>query len=416
MNSTVARLDDVGGTTANPVLAEAWERFHAAQKEVLGWMEESPRFKQWPQHRAKAYHTMLEALAMAYNFAVAPRMHHPRLRVNTGWQTDVYTLGQNAPDLFYATCFLDGRQSYRLSGRFGDCVLILGQVINHLSGHADSKVIGNYDFSAFKTNPDGSFEITVSADEHDGNWMRLSRDCPYHFILFRRFMGDWNDDPGELRIERISEIALDHYDSDEFDEVTMAHRIDAATKFLRYLIRDFNLALFDTYIKGGAGINHMAYLPGTITSQVGSPTSNYAMTVFDLQPDEALIIELKPLPDGVYWSLQAGDVWSRSLNFTHRQTSVNMRHAKVDADGGFRAVVAHRDPGVANWIDTTGRNQGTVVFRNYRAMGAPVPATRKVKLSEVFAVLPKGTALVSADERETALKRRREGFLKLHGE
>jgi hypothetical protein len=219
-----------------------------------------------------------------------------------------------------------------------------------------------------------------------------------------------------LKIERISEIPLDHYDAEEFDEVVVAHRIDAATNFLRYLIRDFNLALYDTYVKGGGGLNHMAYLPGTMTSQVGSPTSNYAMAVFDLQPDEALIIELKPLPDGVYWSLQAGDVWSRSLNFTHRQTSVNMRHAKVDTDGGFRAVVAHKDPGVANWIDTTGRNQGTIVFRNYRATGAPVPATQKVKLSEVRNVLPKDTAMVTADEREATLKRRREGFLKLHGE
>src|ERR1700722_12170322 len=157
-----------------PVLVEAWNRFHAAQEEVRGWMEQSPRFKQWPQHRAKAYHTLLEALAMAYNFAVAPRMHHPRLRVNTGWQTDVYTLGQNAPDLFYATCFLDGRQTYRLSGRYGDCVLILAQIIKFLSGHPDSKVIGNYDLSTFAAKPDGSFEIVLSAEEHPGNWMKLA--------------------------------------------------------------------------------------------------------------------------------------------------------------------------------------------------------------------------------------------------
>jgi hypothetical protein len=39
--------------------------------------EDSPRFKDFPQHSAKAYHTMMEALAMAYNFAIAPRMHHP---------------------------------------------------------------------------------------------------------------------------------------------------------------------------------------------------------------------------------------------------------------------------------------------------------------------------------------------------
>ena len=152
-----------------------------------------------PQHRAKAYHTMMEALAMCYNFAVAPRMHNPRLFVNTGWQTEMYTLGQNGPDLHYAIAYVDGRQTYRLTGNYGDCVLLLAQVLNHLSGHPDSKAIGNYDFSTFEVSPDGSFEFILSADEHKGNWIALDRDCPYHFILFRRFMGDWNDKPCTMR-------------------------------------------------------------------------------------------------------------------------------------------------------------------------------------------------------------------------
>jgi hypothetical protein len=402
--------------TASPELKGAWERFNAAQNEVLGWMEQTDRFKTVPQHRAKAYHTMIEALAMAYNFAVAPRMSHPRLFVNTGWQTDMYTLGQNAPDLFYVTAFLDGKQTYRLTGTYGDCVLILAQVINHLSGHPDSKAIGNYDLSTFDIKPDKSFEFILSADKHEGNWMALDRDCPYHFILFRRFMGDWNQTKPTMKLERISEIPDDHYDADEFDEAAMAARIDRATDFLKYLIKDFNINLYEWYTKIGGGYNNMAFLPGTITSQVGSPTSNYAMAVFDLAPDEALVIELDQVPDGVYWSLQTGDVWSRSMNFTHRQTSVNMHHAAIDADGGFRAVVAHKDPGVANWLDTTGRAQGTVVFRNYRATRQPVPSTKKVKFSEISDVLPLETKKISLGERKAALQSRAEGFLKLHGE
>lgn len=353
---------------------------------------------------------------MAYNFAVAPRMPAPRLFVNTSWQTDMYTLGQNAPDLYYATTFLDGRQTYRLTGRFGDCVLILAQVLNHLSGHPESQAIGNYDLSSFEIAPDGSFSFILSAERHPGNWIALDAGCPYHFLLFRRFMGDWNQDGGELRIERINTLPDDYYDADEFDETAMAARIDRATDFLRYLIRDFNINLYEWYAKVGGGFNNMAFLPGTVTSQVGSPSSNYAMALFDLEPDEALLIELDQVPDGTYWSLQTGDVWSRSLNFTHRQTSVNMHHAAIDRDGGFRAVVAHRDPGVKNWLDTTGRRQGTVVFRNYRATRQPVPTTRKVRLDALDGVLPPETARLTLEERRVALQRRAEGFLRLHGE
>ncbi|MCB5944259.1 DUF1214 domain-containing protein [Acidocella sp. KAb 2-4] len=400
---------------STPRLKDAWRNFHATQNEVLRWMEETPRFKEHPQHRAKAYHTMLEALAMVYNFAVAPRMMHPRLFKNTGWQTDMYTLGQNGPDLNYLTAFLDGRQTYKLTGRYGDLVLILVQVLNHLSGHPDSKAIGNYDLSQFEINPDGTFECIVSAEKHEGNWIGLSPDSPYQFLLFRRFIGDWNDDPGEMRIERISEIPDDYYDADEFSEDSMAERIERGTAFLRYLINDFNINLFNMYTKV-SGFNNMKFLPGTVTSQVGSPSSNYAMAVFDLAEDEALIIELDQLPDGVYWSLQAGDVWSRSLNFIHRQTTINMRHAVVNENGSFTAVVAHRDPGYANWIDTTGREQGTVVFRNYKATREPVPQTRKVKFAQLGDTLSSGVKKITPEERKAALKRRAEGFLKLHGE
>jgi hypothetical protein len=402
--------------TASDTLKTAWKNFHAAQEEVLAWMEETPRFKQYPQHRAKAYHTMMEALAMVYNFAVAPRMHHPRLFKNTGWQTDMYTLGQNAPDLYYLTAFLDGKQTYKLTGSYGDCVLILAQVLNHLSGHPDSKAIGNYDLSTFEIKPDGSFEFIVSADEHPGNWIALDRDSPYHFLLFRRFMGDWNQNGGTMKIERISDIPDDYYDADEFDEGAMADRINRGTEFLRYLVKDFNINLYEWYTKTGGGYNNMAFLPGTVTSQVGSPTSNYAMAIFNLAEGEALILELDQAPDGAYWSFQTGDVWSRSLNFTHRQTSVNMHHAALDSDGGIRVVVAHKDPGVANWLDTTGRAQGTVVFRNYRATRQPVPKTTKVKFAEIAGALPKDTKTITPEARAAALKHRREGFLKLHGE
>jgi hypothetical protein len=328
----------------------------------------------------------------------------------------MYTLGQNGPDLYYALTFLDGKQTYRLTGDYGDCVLILGQVIKYLSGHPESEVVGNHDFSEYDIKPDGSFEFILSAKEHPGNWLPLDPDSPYQFLLFRRFMRDWNDKKPSMNLERISEIADDFYDADEFDEATMAERIDTATAFLKYLIRDFNINLYEWYLGNGQGFNNMTFLPGTITSTVGSPSSNYAMTMFDLAEDEALIIELDQLPDGVYWSLQLGDVWSRSLNYMYRQTSVSMHHAAVDGDGGFRAVVSHKDPGVKNWLDTTGRLQGAIVFRNYRATRQPVPATKKVKFADLASALPKDTTMVTPQERAAALKLRHEGILKLHGE
>ena len=52
-------------------------------------------------------------------------------------------------------------------------------------------------------------------------------------------------------------------------------------------------------------------------------------------------------------------------------------------DGSVRIVVAHEDPGVDNWIHTTGHESGTMCFRWIKAETHPQPRTRVVKLKEV---------------------------------
>jgi hypothetical protein len=43
-----------------------------------------------------------------------------------------------------------------------------------------------------------------------------------------------------------------------------------------------------------------------------------------------------------------------TLDWTNAQNSLNRRQAAVDRDDVLRAVVAPKDPGVQNWLDTTG--------------------------------------------------------------
>lgn len=145
-------------------------------------------------------------------------------------------------------------------------------------------------------------------------------------------------------------------------------------------------------------------------------SSNYALGVFSLKDAEALIVTLDTAPSGVYWSLQLGDVWSRSLPFGERQTSLNNAQVKVDADGAIRVVISNRDPGIANWLDTVGRHEGTIVFRNYRAKQGIVPRVKKVRFDELKANLPATTPMVAPRQREAALEHRRQAVLTLYGE
>jgi hypothetical protein len=127
---------------------------------------------------------------------------------------------------------------------------------------------------------------------------------------------------------------------------------------------------------------------------------------WELGEDQALVIEVSP-PDALYWSVSLGNHWWETIDYANRQSSLNGHQAVIDDDGVFRAVVAHSDPGVANWLDTAGQRLGPVIFRWLRASSAPVPTTRVVSVDDLTAALPARTARVDVEERGAIVARRR---------
>jgi hypothetical protein len=53
----------------------------------------------------------------------------------------------------------------------------------------------------------------------------------------------------------------------------------------------------------------------------------------------------------------------QTYDYAHRQVSLNRAQTRLGPDGSFRIVIAHRDPGVPNWLDTEGRAFGLVFWR-----------------------------------------------------
>lgn len=372
-------------------------------------VEGTERYQQHPEYRDRAYATLMEARAWAYNFAVAPRLNvHPQVYWHTTWHANVFALGQPLADFRYGGLFLDGSKRYVLRGRIGAARLMLMQVHTHLLGDPRSQEIGNYDFHDFELGPDGSFEVTVSAEERSGNHIRLHTKSDLNFILIRRIMGDWNDDLGTLTIDEI-DTALDCREAPQWD-VDMVSAIDAGAAFVTYLVRTYVVGLYEIYrSRAGGEKNAWAAMPGqdVATWLIGSPSVTYAPAVFEINREEALIIEWVP-PDSAYWSVQIGDVWSRPLDYTHHQTDINMTRAAIDDDGVFRAVVCIDDPGVANWLETTGNTEGTIVVRSYRnRTPMTMPTLTKVPWSTVADHLPATTAMATAAARENAIAYRR---------
>ena len=125
--------------------------------------------------------------------------------------------------------------------------------------------------------------------------------------------------------------------------------------------------------------------PGGLATQYSSAGH------FELNPDQALVITL-PVTDAPYLGFQLGSLWYISLDYINHQTSLNGTQAQADPDGKIRIVVADRNPGVTNWVETLGHRKGFLQFRWQRVSRelteADGPTVELVGVDDVAARLP----------------------------
>jgi len=85
----------------------------------------------------------------------------------------------------------------------------------------------------------------------------------------------------------------------------------------------------------------------------------------------------------------------------------------TDADGIIRIVLSQQDPGVPNWIDTTGHREGFMSPRwayseTPEPQDWPVVSAKKVPLSEVWQHLPDTTPSVTGEQRREEIRIRQQ--------
>ncbi len=105
---------------------------------------------------------------------------------------------------------------------------------------------------------------------------------------------------------------------------------------------------------------------------------------------------------GAYWSLHLYTMgWFEPIDPSGRITSRNHLQTTVGPDGTVRAVVAHHDPGVPNWLDTAGRPEGLLTLRWFWPMGdgAPQPQATVVPFAEVAGPPGAGATAEMAERR-----------------
>ena len=315
----------------------------------------------------------------------------PVLAVSRTSTDDILTWGMECPDCIYFRATLRGGETYRLFGNRGTARYVGLQTMDGIASTANCLV------DDLEVDDDGNFEVVLSGQRQQGDWLRVAGDHPT--LVVRHFFYDWDaEKPSSLQIQRIGDAVEPEVRTVD-TEMAVSQQIRALGDFVHDNLKfflDFN-----------AGPPTNGFMPPIDRSDIGAAAENRPVIGrYDLGPDEALILEVEP-PDGVYWGYSLGNQWWETIHYGRHQSSLNAHQAVIDSDGIVRVVISARDPGVANWLDTAGHSNGAMILRCVRTETAPTPSARVVAFADIASELPPGTARVNPRQRAAVIAGRR---------
>lgn len=391
-------------------LEAAYERFVEAVREAGEIVKRHPFYRE-PKNRASGMAFVAGMLIATLEEDLVQDPDFPLFRI---LDFRIREGGDN-PDQRYAFTPVRGDATYRVWGRRGgerriELQLYAGEPWRPGGGRSVSTLT----HEEIRFDADGRFEILLSPErptrsEPSGSdrpdWMANAPDATE--LIVRQVFSDWrNESPGEIHIDR---VGWEGRAKPARTPEEMAARFDKAAADLVRTVSTWPEFVMRRYVEG---------MPPNTLSRPADPASVGGVAGrfmsnghFALAPDEALVVTVFPI-DARYQGIQLTDPWFSSLEYANRQTSLTADQAVASSDGAYRFVVSERDPGVANWLDTTGLPTGTILIRFdgsrlERFPADKLPQAVKVPFDSLWDRLPADTPRATAEARAAALGERR---------
>ncbi|MGW5437469.1 hypothetical protein [Nocardia asteroides] len=353
---------------------------------------------------AEGYDYLAAGAAACLRLSGAHGTSHPYFVSSTG---PYAKMGLDNPDTLYYHANIEPGAEYLVSGVRGTTVDLSFQVLK--GDYTATEVPGGEDAFDDRRIPiaaDGSFAIRFGPARPDAGPDYFALGEGASMLAVREVYGDWTERKGSIRIERVDTVGTAPV---EPDLARMRKRYSAAAKML--LTRVHTWFNFPKWFYLDLPVNTLTaprLTPGGLSTQYSS------VGHFDLADDQALVITV-PKSDAPYQGFQLGSLWYISLDYVNHQTSLNHTQAQVDPDGMIRMVVSRQDPGIANWIETTGRTRGILQFRWQRTdrpmTEADGPTVSLVPIAEVAQHLPHfADNRIDADGRRDRIAARQRAF------
>ena len=356
-----------------------------------------PAMQADPQVRQEVARLALEALTSQGIDAIGGDADAPEFLPAIGFLLNV---GQPNADTIYRTTRIDGAGSYRLRGKAGTLnQAMISQTVPRTAETGAGRT--HIDLSKLKLDKQGRYDVLLSAVRpkgYKGEWWELRPAA--NRLMIRMVSADWGK-------EQAPTVAIERLDKPAGRPRRSAADLEKRLRALPQMVDTMALLFVDHVAKLRAEgyVNKVKVLD--MASGGGLVGQFYYEGAYDLAADEALIVESE-VPRGCrYRSLILTNNLYETTDWYNNHSSLNNAQAAPDKDGRLRIVIAGKDPGVPNWIDTAGHAQGLLQGRWMECESQPIPTLTKVKLAELRAALPTDTGTVTPAQRQTIIRERR---------
>lgn len=280
-------------------------------------------------------------------------------------------LGDNPDSIYYFAPIRDDRE-YRIRGNVGAATFTSFTIESGSDeGHAAKKsisAIGDYEM---EIEPDGNFEILVGPKKPaKGNWLETapgaSQITTRHYHESHQCVAANPNALVRIEIDPLDPPPLPPYGGD----AQIARHLEWVANFVReHMLMSTTKTSPEMAKKLGwvSLVPNVFKRPGQWASSSGDTAygnthAYYASAPYELEADEALVIRGR-FPDCRFANVVLWNKFMQAYDFANRSVSLNRKQIEYEADGSFKMILAHSDPGLPNWLDTEGRRTGQVYWR-----------------------------------------------------
>ena len=387
----------------DPALKAAWDDFCDELKSAsdLVFRDTTPTRQ---IDRAKGIRLLARNIALALQFKL--ENNNPAFPELLRYFDPLRKQGGDNTDALYVGAPINGAYTYRISGNRGSARYFAVTVLEDGATPWGGCVVGSLVDSDITVDHDGGFELVLSPAEHDGNWIRTT---PGSWrVTLRQFFADWeNEAPMAARIDCL--------DGPAHDPKLTVSQLSAGLADAAAWVRQSTLYWADMLDRWKVQPNRfLSYRQLDDNAIDATPGGEPLICYWQVPVGEALIVRVMP-PAADYWAVEFGNYWWETMDYRYRLCSTNCHHAVLEDSGELILVVSHDDPGVANWLDPSGHEEGYITVRWMGAQDYPAPQCLQIARAALADHLPAEVKPMDAAGRRDQLAARRRGVIRRFG-